>query len=134
VAPDMDQWRALVNTVINLRVLSSSTTGGFWRTTELHGVSSLWRVMCACDITGLAMFSPQTDLPDLCRDRDQGSNRDVAPRRRPQDLQVHHTDGVSFTSVISYSSPKHPTKAADSESSKKDDNLLCDLTFLNWNS
>jgi hypothetical protein len=43
---DGDQWRALVNTVINLRVpynvakfLSSCTTGGFSRRAQLHVVS-----------------------------------------------------------------------------------------------
>jgi hypothetical protein len=43
LAQDMDQWRALVNTVMNLRVpenggkfLSSSTIGGFSRRTQLH--------------------------------------------------------------------------------------------------
>jgi hypothetical protein len=34
-------WRALVNTVMNLRVLRSCTTGGFSRRAKLHGVSSL---------------------------------------------------------------------------------------------
>jgi hypothetical protein len=41
-----DQWRALVNTIMNLRVpqnvgkfLSSCTTGGFSRRAQLHGVS-----------------------------------------------------------------------------------------------
>jgi hypothetical protein len=43
-----DQWRALVNTVMNLRVpqnlgkfLSSCTTGGFSRRAQLHEVSWL---------------------------------------------------------------------------------------------
>jgi hypothetical protein len=43
---DMDQWRALMNTVINNRVpqnagklLSSCTTGGFSRRAQLHEVN-----------------------------------------------------------------------------------------------
>jgi hypothetical protein len=43
LAQDRDQWRGLVNTVINLRVpkdvrkyLSSCTTGGFSRRVQLH--------------------------------------------------------------------------------------------------
>jgi hypothetical protein len=40
LAQDSDQWRDLVNTVMNLRVfLSSYTTGGFSRKAQLHGVS-----------------------------------------------------------------------------------------------
>jgi hypothetical protein len=45
-AQDTDQWRALVNTVMNLRFsysvekfLSSCTTGGLSRRAQLHGVS-----------------------------------------------------------------------------------------------
>jgi hypothetical protein len=47
-AQDSDQWRALVNVVMNLRVtlnvgksVSSCTTGGFSRRAQLHGVSYL---------------------------------------------------------------------------------------------
>jgi hypothetical protein len=46
LAQDRDQWRGLVNTVINLRVpenvwkfFSSCATGGFSRRAQLHGVS-----------------------------------------------------------------------------------------------
>jgi hypothetical protein len=46
LAQNMDQWRALVNTLMNLRVpqnvekfLSSCATGGFSRSAQLHGVS-----------------------------------------------------------------------------------------------
>jgi hypothetical protein len=45
LALDMDQWRALVNTVMNLRVpynfrkfLSGYASGSFSRRTQLHGV------------------------------------------------------------------------------------------------
>jgi hypothetical protein len=46
LAQDLDQWRALVNTVMNLRVpynvgkfLSRCTIGGFSRRAQLCGVS-----------------------------------------------------------------------------------------------
>jgi hypothetical protein len=48
MAQDRGQWRALVNTAMNLRVpsnvgkiLSSCTTGGFSSRAQLHGVSEL---------------------------------------------------------------------------------------------
>jgi hypothetical protein len=49
LASDRDQWRALVNMMMNLQVplnvetfLSSCTTGGFSRRAELHVVSYVY--------------------------------------------------------------------------------------------
>jgi hypothetical protein len=54
LAQDRDQWRILVNVVMNLQVpycvgksLSSCTTGGFSRRAHLHGVS-LFHVAVFC--------------------------------------------------------------------------------------
>jgi hypothetical protein len=42
LAQDRDQWRVLVNTVVNLRD-SIKKTGGFSRRAQFHGISQLWR-------------------------------------------------------------------------------------------
>jgi hypothetical protein len=46
LAQDIDQWRVLINTIINLRIpcnvgriLSICASGGFSRRAQLHGVS-----------------------------------------------------------------------------------------------
>jgi hypothetical protein len=53
LAEDGDQWEALVNTVMNLRVpwnfgkvLSSLAIGGFSRRCQLHGFSLVYVCMC----------------------------------------------------------------------------------------
>jgi hypothetical protein len=61
MAQDRDRWKALLNTVMNLRValnigkfISSCATGGFSRRTQFHEVSKLsygtWRKRSAPEI------------------------------------------------------------------------------------
>jgi hypothetical protein len=52
VAQDRNQWRTLVNTVVNIRVpqnvgkfLSSCTTGGFSRRAQLQEIKLVWVVL-----------------------------------------------------------------------------------------
>jgi hypothetical protein len=66
LAQDRDQWRVLVNTVMNLRfpysvakILSSCATGGFSRRAQLHGVSDI--VHCRIPVFSATKRSVQPD-------------------------------------------------------------------------
>jgi hypothetical protein len=72
LAKDGDRWRALVNTVMNLRVpknrkfLGSYGTGGFPIRAQLHGVSSHTHRYLYITVMYPNLHTPLSQLVGLC--------------------------------------------------------------------